>query len=292
MAVNSLTVYSSSQLVDTFSLSESGIDYDAFQILNIEGLDPVKATVNTTSLASVDGESLTGETVPTRNIVLTIRTNPDWNTNFQEGLRKQLFDYFTPKNTVRLVFSTDEFDDVEIYGVVEGVDANPFTQEPQFVISIICPDPYFVKVTPTVITGSVVSPESWPTEDIGIDGQVPVGFKLKTISPSEDPGFHILGTLIVQVGDPSISTFRLDDQTDASPDFMMFVMDSRPLHKYIRLVNLTSGIFKNVLNGLEETSVWPLLQPGSNHFAVMAEGSGAIVGFGWELTYYAKYGGL
>ena len=65
--------YSSWRSAPTLPLSDSGrAETDLIQIRNIDGLDPVKASVNTSPFGSVDGASYVGSSVESRNIVLTI----------------------------------------------------------------------------------------------------------------------------------------------------------------------------------------------------------------------------
>ena len=50
-------------------------------------------------------------------------------------------------------FYSDDMGPVEISGIVESVEINSFSKDPEFIVSIICPDPYFTALTPTVVTG-------------------------------------------------------------------------------------------------------------------------------------------
>lgn len=285
MPINQLDVYSSSPEVQTFSLGETGIEDDLFQVLNVDGLDPVKGAISTSPLASVDGASITGEEIPSRNIVLTLRTNPDFVTYSHETLRRALMVYFLPKSTVNLVFDTD-LGNLQISGVVESCDANPFTKDPQFIVSIICPDPYFTAVDPTVIDDRfIASLDSWPPEDVVTNnGDVAIGFKLKI-----PDGFYNLGEIIVQVGSPAISTFHLISSPVDFTNTNIFQMDSRPLQKFVRAIDLSSGSFLNLLSILQAGSKWPLLQPGENLFMLMSD---LMSEYPYELTYYEKYGAL
>ena len=93
-----LQAYSSWESAQTLLLPDSGREEtDRLQIRNIDGLNPVKGTVNTSPFGSVDGAAYTGTDIDTRNIVLTIRPNPDWDQWTIEGLRKLVYSYFMPK---------------------------------------------------------------------------------------------------------------------------------------------------------------------------------------------------
>ncbi len=101
--------YSAWQSAPTLLLNPTGrSETDLIQIRNIDGLDPVKASVNTSSYGSVDGASFTGSAVSTRNIVLTVHPNPDWDIWTHESLRRLIYSYFMPKRPIRLVFYSDD----------------------------------------------------------------------------------------------------------------------------------------------------------------------------------------
>lgn len=280
--LTSVQVYSSSKLADTLTFDPSGpVEADFVQVLNIDGLDPVTASIDMVSSGNTDGAVDMNPQVPTRNIVLTLRPNPDWTNWTPESLRQFIYNYFIPKSQVKLVFHSDEIGvPVEILGMVESCGANPFTRDPQYLVSIICPDPYFVTSDPVVVSGTIISTEDWPTDKttISLDGNIPIGIELKL-----DDGFD--NELYIQVGDPSaVGIFHMLGSVTG-----ILFMGSVPLNKYLRSGNPANGTFENRLYELQLGSIWPTLRPGDNDFAVM---SGFSIGNAWELTYYPKYGGL
>ena len=104
-----LQAYSAWESAPLLPLSDNGREEtDLLQIRNIDGLDPVKATINTSAFGSVDGAAYIGSNVPTRNLVLTIHPNPDWGQWTFESLRRAVYDYFMPKLLTRLVFHSDD----------------------------------------------------------------------------------------------------------------------------------------------------------------------------------------
>ena len=156
--------YSSWRSAPTLPLSDGGRpESDLIQLRNIDGLDPVKAAVNTSPFGSVDGASHTGSSVLTRNIVLTLHPNPNWDNWTFESLRRLLYSYFMPKRQTRLVFYSDDMIPVEISGIVESVSVNIFSKDPELQVSIVCPDPYFTALEPTVLTGQTVRSAGFST---------------------------------------------------------------------------------------------------------------------------------
>jgi hypothetical protein len=252
---------------------------DLIQVRNIEGLDPVKAGVSTSPYGSIDGDSVTGTSVPSRNIVLTLHPNPDWKVWTPEALRRLIYSYFMPKLSTRLVFYSNDMPPVEIYGVVEDVSANSFSKDLEYTVSIICPDPYFTALDPVILTGL----SNDPPIDIDYNGNIEAGIHVK-LTKTPDPPPSDIG---VQIGDPQITYFAVLATVDAT---LYFEMSSLNFAKYVQNVDLSTGVITNLLSKvhIQEGSLWPLLQPGVNEFSVITD----IGKHDWELTYFERFGGL
>ena len=271
--------YSSWRSAPTLLLDPAGrLENDPIQISNIDGLDPVKGTINTSPYGSVDGASYTGSSVLGRNIVITLKPNPDWKTWTYEKLRRLIYSYFMPKLVTRLVFYSDDINAVEIYGVVEDVSINMFSKEPEFLISIICPDPYFTAVEPTVLTGQNGSVNTF---DYG--GNVEAGMIVKVTESVASA----VSTIGIQLGNPKNTYFGVIASVSGSK---YFEMSSVPMRKYVQNVNIGSGVIENLLSKIyiQEGSLWPMLQPGENEFQVITDDG--LQDF--ELIFYERFGGL
>ena len=277
--INTLKVYSPWIQAVELPLEPLGrAETDLIQIRNIEGLGPVNASVNTSPLGSLDGHTYVGSSVGARNIVLTVKPNPDWNTWTYEKLRQLLYTYFMPKKLVRLVFETDEFSPVEIFGYVESNEPTIFSMDGETQISIICPYPYFTSIDPVVLSGTTYD------EAITVDyeGTVESGVVVEM--------HYIAGVatngVLVRIGEelgPSLYAMVTVDADN------YFRMGSIPGQKYVQLVDTSTGIITNVLGDLEAGSIWPAFQPGEN--ITLVTGAGGSVA-DWTLTYYNRYGGL
>lgn len=273
--------YSSLPSAPILALSDTGrAETDFIQVTNINGLDPVKASVNTSPYALIDGAAYTGSSVLSRNIVLTLELNPDWDTWTYESLRRLVYSYFMPKQRVRLVFYSDDIVPVEIYGIVEDVSFNQFTKNPELNVSIICPYPYFTALTPTVVTGQSVR-EGGSVTSVTYDGNIETGFYLRvSYTSGADPT-----SIGIQIGDPNQSYFRVNAGVNVD---QYFQIGSIPTLKFIENVDLNSGLILNLLSSIEEGSSWPTLLPGANDFSVITDDGVQD----WELKYYERFGGL
>jgi phage-related protein len=273
--------YSSWASAPTLLLDQDGRpETDLVQIRNIEGLEPVKASVNTSLFGSVDGAAYTGSSVPSRNIVLTIHPNPDWHTWKYEDLRKLIYSYFMSKKPVRLVFYSDEDSPVEIFGIVESVDNSIFSKDQEFNVSVICPDPYFTSLDPKVVTGQSIRSGGAP-KVVTYNGSVETGIRVKVSFSSGTPPT----TIGIQVGDPKISYFNVT----ATVGSTLYVdMSSVAMQKYIQNVSIGSGVITNLLSKMQEGSKWPLFEQGDNKFSVITDQGVQD----WELSFYERFGGL
>ena len=119
-------------------------DEASYQIIGIQGLNPPKAQINTTSIVGLDGSMFNSSKLDTRNIVITIRLNGD-----VEGNRIKLYDYFVVKEKC-VFYYTNGRRNVKIEGYVDNVECDLFTDNEIAQISIICPDPYFKSVSEIV----------------------------------------------------------------------------------------------------------------------------------------------
>ena len=275
-----IKAYSSWQSAPTLYLDDAGrAETDLIQIRNVDGLDPVTASVGTTPYGSSDGESYVGSSVLSRNLVLTLHPNPNWINWSPEALRRFLYAYFMPKGIVQLEFYSDDMDPVDIRGVVESFAANPFSKDPEYIASVICPDPYFTAIEPVVMSGSV--------NDVPVDvdyfGNVNAGIQVKVQ--------YVSGTapnkLTIQVGDPNIGSFEIDIPSIVTAA-QYFQMSSVSMSKYVENI-ANNGTITSLLSYISPgSSDWPMLQPGRNKFSVTSDHGIQ----NWELTYFEKFGAL
>lgn len=250
---------------------------DGYVIENIEGLDPVKATIVSSSFAQIDGTQYQSSRREARNIKLTLGLEPDWTTESVEDLRNRLYDYFMPKSNVGLKFYTDKGLIVDISGRVETCETPLFTQEPAVDVSIICFSPDFVDLTPVVVSGASTADE--------VDTVVPYVGSVET------------GIEFVMTVDRDISEFtiynRPPDGTLRSLDFAspLFAGDTLTINTVPGskgAVLTRNNTDSSILYGVSPQSNWIEFFRGDNGFRVYAEG----VPIPYTVTYMTRYGGL
>lgn len=112
-------------------------DEPTYQLIDIVGLNPPAAQINTTHIVGMDGALFNSSYLNTRNIVLTIKINGDAEQN-----RLTLYRFFKTKEPCVFYYSNGRRN-VQIDGYVESVECGLFTNAEKAQISIICPSTYF-----------------------------------------------------------------------------------------------------------------------------------------------------
>lgn len=246
-------------------------------IEEIEGLDPVKATLVSTSFARMDGEQYQSSRRETRNIKLTLAIEPDETLETVSDVRRRVYAFFMPKSEVSLRFFTDDGSPVDIVGRVESCEAPLWAQEPTVVVSIICFDPDFFNPTLVHVAGATTSGSTETT--INYDGTVETGIQLVLSVNRSLAEFTIYHN-------PPNETLRTLDFSAALLSGDVVTINTVAGQKYATL-NRTS-VESSVLYGISPQSAWIELAPGPNLIRVYA--TGAPVPF--DLNYYKRYGGL
>lgn len=124
---------------ETLVLELARPDKSGFVVGPVTGLGPVKASINTTRLATMDGDIYNSARAESRNIVipLVFLENPTI-----EDSRHLSYKYFPIKKNVKVKIETDSRV-LETIGYVESNDPAIFAKDSSTQISIVCPDSYF-----------------------------------------------------------------------------------------------------------------------------------------------------
>lgn len=275
-----------------FVFDMATIRTDPFQIRNIDGLGPVAATVASDPYSGFDGEQVTGLSVGKRNIVFTLGFNPnysDLDLDTPAKLRQEAYKYFMPKQklTFRLTFSHIS-NPCLIEGIVETVEPNIFSQDPEMTVSVLCHMPYFVEDDLITITANALTPitAQSPMTLITYEGTIPTGFEIVLDVTSGSGGTNDVDFEVISRSfDPDYiyELFRADNVTlTSSVNPKLITKDGEK--------NLLSGSSTN-LKAMADSAVWPKLYPGDNYvFCRTSLASPTVVG--WTLTYKNMYGGF
>ena len=262
---------------DTLHLSLMDFSTE-YVVRDIEGLDPVAATLTSSSFAQVDGAQPQYARRDIRNITMKLGLNPDYSMNTVQSLRLSLYDYLLPKANVALGFYLDGVLYAITSGQVETCDSPMFTQDPEMDVSIVCYDPDFY--APSGLTLSTHTQSDYTTTSlIQYEGTSEAGFEFVL---SVDRSFTNL-TIANTTPDGTQRTFEVDFSF-VSGDIV--TISTVPGAKAVTLTR--AGITTSILSAKTNASVWPFLQKGANYFGAFASGAGIP----FVLTYIPKFGGL
>ncbi len=139
-----------------------------FQILNIIGLDPPSAQINSSSNAGMDGAGFNSSKLNPRNLVITIKINGNIEDN-----RIFLYNCFRTKETCK-IFYENGIRNVFIEGYVESFECNLFSQNEVAQISIICLDPYFKDLKMIIDDISKIKSCFYFPFSINVDEPIPI----------------------------------------------------------------------------------------------------------------------
>lgn len=248
-----------------------------FLVADIEGLDPVEATIVSSPFGNLDGTEYQSSRRGNRNIVIKLGLTPDFISTSVADLRSILYGYLMPKSNVLMKFYMDDVLFVEIQGRVESLRTAIFAKEPVVAISLLCFKPDFVAPASVVVDGNTVSAT---TEQVILyPGTIETGFLL-TLNVD-----RTLGEFMVYNRLPSGETPSMEFVAPLLAGDILKI-SSVSGNKFATLTR--GGIDIPILYGVSPVAAWINLFPGENNFRVQA--SGAAIPF--TIEYLAKYGGL
>lgn len=260
-----------------FSLELDDAD-SGFIVADIDGLDPVKATLVSSSFAAIDGAQYQNARRETRNIVIKLELDPDPSTgDTVRSLRQKLYNFFMPKKQVHMRYIDEDGTGVNIDGRVESCDVPLFVQEPTAEISIICFDPDFVDPTVKTVTGMLTS-DTNPTS-INYEGTVENGFVF-TLNVN-----RTMTEFSVYLQPPND---QIQQMNFAAPLVAGDVLTISTVFGSKGATLNRAGVETSVLYGIAPESKWFELAPGVNSLRFYAVGAGIPA----SIQYTAKYGGL
>jgi hypothetical protein len=250
---------------------------DGFVLGDVQGLDPVKATLVSSSFAGADGSQYLASRREDRNIKLTIELQPDFITSTVRDLRKNLYNFFMSKSEVNLRFYDSDGLVVEIWGRVETCETALFSPEPAMDISVMCFEPDFLGMVPVTLNGMSVSNETETL--VPYDGTVETGiqFVFNINRPLTEFTFYHR---------PPDGTVR---QMDIAASFIAGDVLTINTVQGAKFATLTrAGSTSSLLYAVSPQSTWIEFMQGDNHIRIYATGA-AIP---YDIVYTTRYGGL
>ena len=273
----------------TYSFDNPTIDdKTGLFITEIEGLGPVKATVNMTQLATADGDIYNSSRLAGRNIVIKARfTYADT----IEEARLMSYKYFPIGHKLKFKIKTENRL-AETEGYVESNEPNIFSKESDMQVSVLCESPFFFSVDEDgkqqTNFSNVVAMFEFPfsneslTDPLLEFGRI-INKKENTVYYDGDAEtgcvihLHAIGNVEmvniynIKTGEKMVlDTDKLETLTGNKIIYGDTITISTVKgNKYIIL--LRNGVTYNILNILGKDTEWFQLARGDNLFAYTAE---------------------
>lgn len=263
---------------------------EKYTVYKITGLNPPKATINSSVNTTTDGSSINSVRLENRNIVIYTTINGEVETN-----RINLYKYFPPKKTVTLYFSNGTRD-VYIEGTVELIECDLFTNRQIAQISLICPKPYFKAVDYLVTSFSDISSLfefPFSIAKVGTEFSSITNNIRKSIINTGDieTGAVIQLFAIGTVVNPVL--YRAGDNKRMALNFTMQASDTIIINTNVGEKSITlirNGVSSNALGYMTPDSDWFVLEAGDNVYTYDADsGNGNL-----QITFTTSllYGGV
>lgn len=250
---------------------------NGFTVRGIEGLDPVKATLVSSSFANLDGEEYHTGRRDVRNIIITLGLKHAVLSVAE--LRKQLYDVFMPKSEIQMSFYQVDGSYLNINGVVETCEAPPFTKDPAMTISVMCYDPDFVAPSLGTVSGVVVT--SAVQGLLNYAGTVPTGISFALTAPAAVP------RVAIYIAPEGLPEKVLWFNTPLNAGDQLQIATTRG-SRSAKIKRSGAANFVSALSGISHDSSWLELQPGSNAYRVWSDTGGAPYSLSWLI----RHGGL
>lgn len=250
---------------------------DGIVLEEILGLDPVKATLVSSSFAQMDGAQYHSSRREPRNLMFKLGLEPDYITESVRDVRTRLYGFFMPKSEIRVRFFMLDGLIVEITGRVETFESAMFAKDPKVDISVMCFDPDFIVLDEIVLEGDTVDTEI-PVE-VEYEGTVETGIVLVLNVDRTLTEFTVYHR-------PPDGVVRNLDFAAALEAGDVVTISTVVGDKYATLVR--SATESSILYGVSPQSNWHQLEQGDNELWVYAVGAGVP----YEISYTPRYGGL
>lgn len=267
-----------------FTLTNKESEY---QILNIDGLNPPKAAIQSAKVAGMDGSRFASSLLEERNVVITIKINGDVEAN-----RLYLYNYFRTKQYCKIYYENSRRN-VYAEGHVETIECGLFDNGQKMQVSIICNDPYWKDIEEMIFDISqVVGVFEFPFA-FGGDGVIDptdtdeaIEFSyinkdnyVNVFNESDDEsGFIIEITALGEVTNPVIYSVDTNESICVNTTLDagdVLTINSNKGEKSI--ICKHNGDDINYLRYLDRTSSWLKLRIGDNQFILDAESGSELM---------------
>lgn len=280
-------------------------EWSGLSVINIDGMGPPKASINSNEVATIDGGIFSSARMQQRNLVFTLGMLWD---PLIEDARLRTYKFFPIKKPITLEFLTD-YRHTTCTGYVESNTPTIFSDHEETQISIICPDPYFYDLSQDLFLFSGVDPRfEFPfsneslTQNLIEFGNIREDNRaILDYKGDVDTGVfitcHVMSGTVENLTIWNVDTRehmridttkikRLTDVQFAQGDDIE--INTKIGEKYIRLLH--NGRYYNIISCIEKDADWFQLTNGFNTFTFVADHGETNLML--TITYRNAYGGI
>lgn len=216
----------------------------------VTGLDSVDNTILSTESFSSDGLSVNGTKVKERNVVINGLINGD-----KQSTKEKMLRFFNPKQKLQLKYVREE-DERLINCYVEKTPAFSYNGAYRFVVSFICPKPYWysqeIKTDIAQWVGAFEFPLEIPEETGILMGYREPSVIVNVNNTSDNPApmkleFRAVGTLT----NPTILNVETQEFIKIEREMVagdVITLSTEKGSEYVRLTR--GGVVSNIFNSL------------------------------------------
>lgn len=257
------------QIGNTITLTQKE---NVYQIQQIEGLDPPKATINFTDIVGMDGAAFNSARLATRELVFYIRINGNAERN-----RINLYTFFTPKAKIKVYYTNGERN-VYIEGYVSSFECDLFQKGELAQITVICPQPYWKDAQE--IVDDISNVRNLFVFPFSIDEWEPIPISDYTEDRQTNVVNYSLtdtGLVIKALFSGSVNKLEIRNATtgeDFTVSYNFVDNDILTINTYIGQKSITllrAGQTVNIFPSIAQGSVFFQLHPGVNMFEFKAD---------------------
>lgn len=275
-----------------FTLSPAIDMTTPYAIVDIDGINPPKATINTSQLALIDGAQFNSAKLEMRTINVAFVIQDD-----AEASRVSVYDVLKTKHPIAVRY-TSSTRDVRVDGYVESIEVDYGGNPQQVSVAILCPYPYWQAAQSIVSDlSSVIGLFHFPFASTETP-EIVFGYIDPVISIDVENGGDIETGIVIElyaseaITNPRVIDYETGDfiQLDMTMEPADLVtIDTRVGHKTATL--LRAGESVSVFNAVAKGSTWLQLAIGGSTYTYTVEG-GAATGLSVKITHTNIYEGV
>lgn len=244
-----------------------------FTVVDLEGLNPPDAWINTDEVALIDGALFNSAKLQMRTINVAFAIELDSAKN-----RLAVYKVLKTKHRVKLIYTSKERN-INITGYIQNIQISYWEMKQVVTVTILCPDPYLIGSDDTYsITGNIVGVFHWPAPDA--DESIPQivfgyfsddGFSVANRG-DVDTGLVITLHAYGSIEDPKVINLMTSEYIGVTYSMVAgdeIIIDTRKGNKSITLIS--NGVKTNIFNDLMRGSTWLQLPANGAVFAYTVE---------------------